>query len=186
MMRMTRGFVWLQEALGIERAPDTVRDDVQPSIDAAQDGWAHRDTEILPFAYTVSVTAPPQTFDLLEGVDVATREIAPDQTRQIVVLDLSVTGGTSALPGDVWLTYRANVTGTIIVHSVATMGCDLTVASGSAVIASPLANSQAFLPRGHLWCPRGFRPQLRIYAFDDVTVAGCAAIMRAGFRAGAP
>ena len=186
MMRLTRGFQWLQEMLGVERAPTDIRSELQGIIDADQRGWGHQDTEIVPFSYTAAVTAPPQTFDLLTGVDTATRAIAPDNTRQIVVLALSATGGASSLPGDAWLTYRANVAGTIVVHSVATVGCDLTVASGAPVMSAPLANSKAFLPNGHLWVPRGYRPQLIIYAFDNITVAGCAAIMRAGFAGGAP
>lgn len=185
-MRIQYGFGWLKEALGIEKAPDRIGDELVGIVDSDQRGWGHTDTEILPFSYTVTVTAPPQTFDLLTGVDAATRAISPDVSRQIVVLSLSMIGGASSLPGDVWLTYRANVNGTVVVHSVASMGTPLTVAAGTPVDDSPTANSQAFLPNGHLWVPRGYRPQIRVYAFDAIEVSGAAAIMRAGFAGGAP
>lgn len=183
---ITRGFVWIQEALGVDRAPDTLREDVQPILDADQRGYGHRDTEILPFAYTVDASSTDTTVDVLTGRDAATAPVAPDHSRQIILLSLSVQGTESSLPGDVQLTYRANVNGAVIIHSAATVGTTLETAAGTTVFMSPLAASSAFLPTGPLWVPRGFRPQLRIFAFDNIEVAGVAIVMRSGFSGGAP
>lgn len=183
VIRFTRGFPWLARALETdhETVPRVLADRVQVTADGDQDGWGHADTTIAPFSYTVS--GGPQVVDLITG-DAASAHVASPE-RQIVVMALSVAGG-AAVPADCILQYRPGPSGTPVIHTCVTVGSSQELFYGQALFDAPLANSRAWLPNGHLWVPRGYRPQLVCQSAGDLLVSGSYAIMKAGFRAGAP